>query len=251
MIDGRAFNIMERIPGHSLMEDMFTDAEAGPRVADQLAQTLADLHAMPSSSVEESLRAAGFPMQQANLSSGLRHIQRYVAESAMAHLAPATEWLTQNQPSERDTLSVCHGDFHPGNVMADAGRITGVLDWPGALLADPEYDVAITLTLIAVAGPALADNVPAEVFEAFANGYLEAYSRRRPVPPARLRYYRAYRAIRAFVRATAARTPGVDPDLLPRDQYPWAEEGAARRLAGVIKDTTGIDVPLPPGVEPA
>lgn len=35
-----------------------------------------------------------------------------------------------------------HGDFGSNNVLADAGRITGVIDWSEALLGDPLYDVA-------------------------------------------------------------------------------------------------------------
>ncbi|MCH8346269.1 MAG: phosphotransferase, partial [Chloroflexi bacterium] len=48
VMGGRAFNVMERVPGHSLMEDLLADMAAAPRVADQLAQTLAELHAVPS-----------------------------------------------------------------------------------------------------------------------------------------------------------------------------------------------------------
>ena len=251
LIGGRAFNVMERVSGHSLMEDLLADLAAAPRVADQLAQTLADLHAVPSGRVADSLRDAGIPAHEAAMAGRLRYLQSYVADSALAHLEPGVEWLLENQPSERDVLSVCHGDFHPGNVIVDGGRVTGVLDWPGAQLADPEYDVAVSLVLMAVAAPELVSDVPPEAFEAFALAYLESYSRRRTVDPERVRYYRAYRAMRAFLRGTGALTPGVNPGLLPRDQYPWAAEGALQRLAGVIRETTGIALPLPPGVGPA
>ncbi len=244
MIGGRAFNVMERVSGHSLMEDLLADRAAARPVADQLAQALADLHAVPSGRVADSLRA-----YEATLAGRLRYLQSYVADSALAHLEPGVAWLLENQPSERDVLSVCHGDFHPGNVMVDGGRVTGVLDWPGAQLADPEYDVAVSLVLMVVAAPELVSGVPPEAFEAFALGYLESYSRRRTVDPERVRYYRALRAMRAFLRGTAVRTPSVNPELLPRDGYPWAAEGALRRLAGVIEETTGISVRLPPGGE--
>ncbi|RUW44824.1 phosphotransferase [Mesorhizobium sp. M8A.F.Ca.ET.021.01.1.1] len=35
-----------------------------------------------------------------------------------------------------------HGDFGSNNVLADDGRITGVIDWSEALFGDPLYDVA-------------------------------------------------------------------------------------------------------------
>ena len=250
VIGGRAFNVMERVRGHSLMEDLLADPAAAPRVADQLAQTLADLHELRSSPVADSLRDAGIPAHEATLAGRLRYLQPYVADRALAHLEPGMAWLLENQLSERDVLSVCHGDFHPGNVMVDDGRVTGVLDWPGGQLADPEYDVAVSLVLVAVAGPTLAEGVPAGTFEAFADRYVEAYSRRRALDSGRLSFYRAYRVLRAFLRGTAARTPGVAPELLPRDQYPWAAAGTLRRLAGVFQEITGIALPLPSGVEP-
>lgn len=99
---------------------------------------------------------------------------------------------------------------------------------------------------MAVAAPELAGDVPPDAFRAFAARYLDTYSQRRALDPERLRYYRAYRAMRAFLRGSAARTPGVNPGLLPRDEYPWAAEGAVRRLVDVIQETTGIAMSLSP-----
>ncbi len=233
------------------MEEMMGEPEAATRVIDMLARTQSELHAAPSSGVANSLRDFGIAAEAFRIAGQLRLLQRYVTEPALVHLKPVVNWLIENRPDERDELSICHGDFHPGNVMVDGGRVSGVLDWPGALLADAEYDVAVSLVLMTVAGPSLVPEAPPGIFDAFAAAHLDSYSRRRTLDPVRLRYYRAHRAVRAFIRGTVVRTPGVDPELAPRDQYPWAEEGALRRLASVIKETTGIDVPLPPGVVPA
>jgi len=248
-IGGRAFNVMERVPGHPLMQDMGSDLSRAPRVAELLAQTHTDLHALPSGGVANAVRNADIPLSAVTLEGGFRSIRRYVTDAALAHLEPGVEWLIENRPVERDVLSVCHGDFHPGNVMVDGERVTGVLDWSGAQLGDPERDVAVTLVLTAVMGPALAEGAPAGIFEAFGDGYLQAYSRRRTLDPGRLDYYRAYRVLHAFLRGTAARTPGVDPALLPRDQYPWGTDGALLRLVGVFRETTGVDLPVPAEVE--
>ena len=35
-----------------------------------------------------------------------------------------------------------HGDLHPGNVLAEAGRITGVIDWGDLNRGDPATDLA-------------------------------------------------------------------------------------------------------------
>ena len=248
-IGGRAFNVMERVAGHSMMEDLFADLAAGPQVADQLAQVHAQLHELPTASVGEALDAAGVPRHSVTIEGQLHSLDRYVADERLAHLAPAAAWLREHRPAERDRLSVCHGDFHPGNVMVHDGRVTGVLDWSGPQLAHAEYDIAVSLVLIAVAAPGLVEGAPPGTFEAFAAWYLEAYERYRSFDSGRIDYYRALRAFRAFARGTATRTPGVDPALMPRDQYPWANPGALRRLADVLKETTGLDLPLPPGVE--
>ncbi|OWJ64154.1 hypothetical protein BWR60_26215 [Inquilinus limosus] len=42
-------------------------------------------------------------------------------------------------PEERRLV---HGDFGSNNVLAEGGRITGVIDWSEALFGDPLYDVA-------------------------------------------------------------------------------------------------------------
>lgn len=38
--------------------------------------------------------------------------------------------------------SLCHGDFHVGNVLFDGARATGIVDWDHARVADPRGDVA-------------------------------------------------------------------------------------------------------------
>lgn len=244
-IGGRVFNIMERVPGHSLMDDLFADAGRGAEIADRLAEWHARLHEIPWEPVGRTLEAGGIPRRRVMLSGQLDFLRSYVAEAGLAHLQPAVDWLIENAPATRDGVAVCHGDFHPANLMVDADGVTGVIDWSGAQLGDPEYDVAVSLVLIAVAAPGLATDVPAEMLEAFAGGYLQAYQARRPLDPERLGYYQAHRATRAFLRGWAAQTPKIDPALLPREHYPWAEPGAMSRLAEVIQETTGVGLPVP------
>jgi len=57
------------------------------------------------------------------------------------------EWVAHAPP-----LTVCaiHGDFHPGNVLAVDGRITGVLDWSFARLDWPAFDLASIVGVLAL-----------------------------------------------------------------------------------------------------
>jgi aminoglycoside phosphotransferase (APT) family kinase protein len=50
-----------------------------------------------------------------------------------------------------DTPSVLHLDYHPLNVLVDAGRVSGVIDWANVHVGDRRADVARTLTLLLLA----------------------------------------------------------------------------------------------------
>lgn len=56
-------------------------------------------------------------------------------------LALAARWLETNLPGAVAPRLV-HGDLRMGNLMAEHGRLTGVLDWELAHLGDPHEDLA-------------------------------------------------------------------------------------------------------------
>lgn len=79
--------------------------------------------------------------------------------------------------AETDTMTgadLVHLDFHPGNVLVDGGRVTGVIDWDGAARGDRLFDL-VTLRF----------SVPE------LDGLL-----REVVPPQRLRPYWAHMSLR-------------------------------------------------------
>jgi aminoglycoside phosphotransferase (APT) family kinase protein len=49
-------------------------------------------------------------------------------------------WLEANAPAKGHVV-LCHGDFRTGNFMADAGKLTGILDWEFCHWGDPHLDV--------------------------------------------------------------------------------------------------------------
>ncbi len=51
-----------------------------------------------------------------------------------------------------DGDSLCHGDFHPGNIMM-AGETPVVIDWTNATRGDPSADVARTRLLLTLGEP--------------------------------------------------------------------------------------------------
>jgi hypothetical protein len=44
--------------------------------------------------------------------------------------------------------AICHGDFHPLNILADKNQPTGVIDWANAVIAEPAMDVGSAIANI-------------------------------------------------------------------------------------------------------
>lgn len=43
--------------------------------------------------------------------------------------------------------NLCHGDFHPGNMVSNKGRMS-IIDWDNACIGPKEFDVAMTFTIL-------------------------------------------------------------------------------------------------------
>ena len=74
---------------------------------------------------------------------------------------------------------LCHGDFHPGNVLVAADRV-GVIDWANAARGVPEADHARTLLLLRWADPLpgtplITRGLMAAGRSVFAYGYARTY----------------------------------------------------------------------------
>jgi aminoglycoside phosphotransferase (APT) family kinase protein len=75
---------------------------------------------------------------------------------------------------------LCHGDFHPGNVLVAADRV-GVIDWASAARGVPEADHARAVLLLRWADPLPGTPLISRALMAagrsvFAHGYARAYS---------------------------------------------------------------------------
>lgn len=94
---------------------------------------------------------------------------------------------------------LCHGDFHPGNVLV-GGDGPLVIDWTAATRSDPAADVARTMFLLRSGAPMPGTPAPVRAIIAagrkvFARFYLKGYRQRASADPA---------AIRAWEVPTAA-----------------------------------------------
>ena len=227
---GAPFMLMERLPGRPLLEAGAIGMGA------VLAAAQARLHALDAAPLARALGAAG------TLDGYLETEAGRIARAKLDGLRPLLDWLRARQPRESAT-AICHGDFHPQNILVDGGRVTGVLDWPNAMVADPIFDVASTLNIVSFVSAGIT-SLPAPVRwllraaqPILVRRYLASYRRLRPVDAARLAYYQVAAGLRALVRAGESRRRGV---LTGLDASPYA----TRLLAHACR-VTGVEATLP------
>lgn len=228
---GAPFLLMERLPGRPLLE------ARAVRMGAVLADVQLRLHALDPAPLARVLGHA------VTLDGYFDALAGRVQRGGLGGLTPLLGWLRAHRPAE-DALAICHGDFHPQNVLAERGGVTAVLDWPNALIADPAFDVASTLNILRFV-PAGLTSMPrplrelARVFQPLlARRYLARYRRRRAIDDARLAYYQTAAALRALVRAAESRRGvGGAPSALDASPY-------AARLFEHVRRVTGVALSL-------
>lgn len=105
---------------------------------------------------------------------------------------------------------ICHGDFQPLNILADHGRLTGVIDWVKATIADPAFDYGAALAILATV-PIRAPTGLHRALRALMNSLARTHSRRcRSLPDgeAALRYYQIFNCVVQLVTVGRNRAEG-------------------------------------------
>jgi aminoglycoside phosphotransferase (APT) family kinase protein len=225
---GRAFYIMDCLPGQPLV------AAPMESVPGLLGQTHAELHDIDPAPLIRALHDQGIAERDYRLASRFEELRHRAAD--LPWIAPGVHWLLANRPPEPERLSVCHGDFHPTNLLYADGRVTGVLDWPGFAIADPAFDVANSLMLITIPVRHMAASMPAFAsidWEGVADLYLAAYRAHRPLDGTNLDYYRVRRCMLALVEGFEG-------------QQVWQHPGIVSDLLAYILELTGIRISVPP-----
>jgi Ser/Thr protein kinase RdoA (MazF antagonist) len=173
-IDGRHGLVLERIDGPTMLEAIV----ARPQALDAFAQTLAQLHA-----AMHALPGGALPPLRGRLAERIARADA-LPPALRTHLASLLDRLP-------DGDALCHGDFHPGNVLlsTDGAR---VIDWYDAACGASEADVARTLLLIRHARiPGWPEAAPAALRGALAAAFARYYGALRPVDAGRLAQWTA------------------------------------------------------------
>jgi len=175
-VDGRPGIIFERVDGAAMLDRLPTRPWAVVHFARLLAELQVGMH---------SIRAEGFPSQREYM---LRQIQS--APSLTAQKKRAVLQILEKLP---DGDALCHGDYHPANVLlAKEGPF--IIDWPLAARGNPLADVARTSLLLTM-GAMQSDTPGRRLLEIgrslFHHFYLQRYMQLRGVSRQELATWRA------------------------------------------------------------
>ena len=233
---GGAFFIMDFLPGKPLV------TEPTETIPELLGKAHAALHSIDPKPLLKSLAEQSVEEHTCRLDYRLARLQEKT--STFPWLREAVDWLVENRPPEPEQLAICHGDFHPLNILVQEGKVTGVLDWPGFLVADPALDVGNTLVLITISarhlGPALGLDFASLDIDLFEQWYLDAYGANntrcgqgeKSLDKSHLAYYRVRRCVHACVEGAAGQSVWRHPPILSD-------------VLGYIDSVTGIKVIVP------
>lgn len=147
-----SYFVMPRIEGAPPLSAATTGAllRSVPSLALRLPNLLADLavrlHRLDPGPLRVALTArAGWPIGIDDLATDIAHAAEGLTDRQLGD-AISSALAARPRPERADVI--CHGDFHPLNVVVGPAGAT-VVDWTAARLAPPAFDVAFTAFLLA------------------------------------------------------------------------------------------------------
>ena len=198
-VNGRDGLVYERVDGLSMWDVLARQPQRFLPLARLLASLHAGMHAGPA--------AADLPSQRSRLEHKLR--------GARPLPEPLRETLSKALADLPEGDRICHGDFHPGNVLVGPER-TVIIDWIDATRGSPLADVARTtvIALGAAASSQVPDRLRKILVRLFHSIYLDHYFR---LCPGGRSEYRRWLPIMAGARLSEE-IPEVESWLLTEAQ---------------------------------
>jgi hypothetical protein len=137
VVEGRPGIVMERLRG----TDLFSVLGRKPWLVFRTGRLTGEVHAR--------INAARAP---ASLPKVKDVAQEILASLGRREPAVQLEWIRHVLERLPDGNALCHGDFHPGQLMLSDGECVA-FDWPGAKRGDPLFDYARTRVLLTIGEP--------------------------------------------------------------------------------------------------
>ncbi len=187
-------------------------------IPEMLGKIHAALHQIDPEPLIKSLDEQGFDENRYGFRKDFFDALASAAQAAeLLWARDILDWLIKNRPPAPKRLAVCHGDFHPLNILIQDGQVTGVLDWH-LFVADPALDVANTLKLMTVYYKHLAGPGSKSIdWAALSRQYLDAYRAWFPLDITNMDYYRVVQYLVALydgMTIQALRHPLIIKDLI-------------------------------------
>jgi aminoglycoside phosphotransferase (APT) family kinase protein len=141
---GTPFIVVRRVPGSIDVTSWVHDRQAVLRFSEELAATMAQIHALNSEHLGYAESAAMSAAQgTTQVVRQMRELYRRKADQPSWVLEVAFEWLLSNVPSCDDREArLVHGDIGFHNILMERGQVTAVLDWEFQHFGDPAEDVS-------------------------------------------------------------------------------------------------------------
>jgi Ser/Thr protein kinase RdoA (MazF antagonist) len=130
--------IMSRAPGRSFVDAVRQQPDLLPAYLKEMALLHLRVHEHPG---------AQFPGAKARLAADIGKARRLGKVQRKA--------LLERLAAMPDGDRLCHGDFHPLNILGPPGRAI-IVDWPNASRGDPAADVCRSYVLIRPPAPEIA-----------------------------------------------------------------------------------------------
>ncbi|MEP6871261.1 MAG: phosphotransferase, partial [Anaerolineaceae bacterium] len=203
------------------------------------------LHGLDPGPVRLALEAADCGPIAAGIDDWLKTLDADVGEPGMEGLRPAHEWLASHRPHRSGRPVICHLDFHPLNVLVEAGVVTGVIDWANMSFGDAEADVGVTRVILGLApfeAPRWLKPVAQQGRRLIAWRYTRAYRRLRPLSAEAVRYYEALRCFEAMSHLSRIRLAERNGAPVTSSGYAWSDRATVRRLTSHFAKVTGVEL---------
>jgi len=230
----RPFMIMQRLPGRPQMVVEFPriliEAPRLVTLPRRHAAAINMVHALDATKLLRAFEVAGIDRRAAGAEHWLDGADATITRWGFDGLLPGLDWLRSQRPAEPQRYAICHGDFFGANILEKGGRVTGIIDWNLATVADPAFDIGGQIAayeMSAVPGPRAMQLAAVGFGQLLARGFRRAYQRLRTIAEENIRYYAVGRAfteltfklgLQAEVKATgvARRMPTWRPDQCAR-----------------------------------
>jgi aminoglycoside phosphotransferase (APT) family kinase protein len=219
---GEAFLLMEFLAGESIWPVM------GKEMPKMLGTIHAKLHQIEPAPLLNTLKIEDVSEQYYQFSE---QFNKLIDESKdFPWFQEVIDWLIENRPPKSEHLSICHGDFHPLNILVKDRKVTAVLDWPSFSIAPPILDVASTVVLCTIGFKhILFPSSQNAKWEEIIARYLKAYQGVCCLDMEYFDYYKVLRCVIALVEGA-------------KGQEVWKDHAISKSLTNMVFEVSKIRI---------